>query len=391
MKTEFSALAFPGFSFFFLGFVSLAALGCQPQTAAESPEPGPALKSVTTPTMVVTDKEALSTIDLLDRADEHLREERYEKAVSDYRLVVENSLQSITRREALLGWGTALDLGGQPRQALVVYSRYVSEAPESPSRDKIAVRVVRLLVYLERYDEARARALILDLGSLAELEQIAIYGALALGALESGSLSEAESNISRARNLVDAGGFDRVGTPPLDVAALYFALGEVRRQRAAAIDFDPLPSDFATALEQRCQLILDAQSAYSESMRSQDAHFSSMSGVRVGELYHSLHQDIVSIPSPAQAASQESQQLFEGAMRLRYSILLRKSLSMMQATVDLLERSEGQTRWREQAQGFLEEIRLARDQEESAIDALPYTRAQLQQVLDEMAQRSQQP
>src|SRR5690606_9713493 len=142
------------------------------------------------------------------------------------------------------------------------------------------------------------------------------------------------------------------------------------------------------ALERRCQLILDAQGAYSEAMRSQDAHYSSMSGVKVGQLYKSLHRELTSIQAPPAAVSDDKRQLFEGAMRLRYSILLRKSLAMMEATVALLDRTQGSSRWRDKAREALLEIREEQRAEDSAIDALPYSRAQLQQVLDEMAQKA---
>src|SRR5690606_24453081 len=120
-------------------------------------------------------------------------------------------------------------------------------------------------------------------------------------------------------------GLDRVGVPSTDVAALYFSLGELRRLRSEELVFDPLPADFSQTLEQRCQLILDAQSAFSEAMRSNNAHWSSMSGVRVGELYQSLHGDLMAMPRPDAANTTEKKQLFEGAIRLRYSILLRKA------------------------------------------------------------------
>jgi hypothetical protein len=216
-----------------------------------------------------------------------------------------------------------------------------------------------------------------------------LLAARAFFQVQAGNLDSAQRLISRGRALVDAHSLDRVTVPPLDVAALFLALGEVRRLRAEKIGFDPIPENFAVVLEERCQLILDAQSAYSETMRSLDAHYSSMAGVKVGRLYQDLHSDLTSMPAPKAADTKERQQLFDGAMRLRYSILLRKSVAMMRATVDLLERSDRPSRWREKAKAALLEIEEAQKREQAALDALPYSRAQLQQVLDEMAARAQ--
>ena len=57
---------------------------------------------------------------------------------------------------------------------------------------------------------------------------------------------------------------------------------------------------------------------------------------------------------------------------------------MMRATVQMVERTGEKTPWREKAETSLKELEAAKEREEAAIDRLPYTRAQLQQVLDEM-------
>ena len=82
---------------------------------------------------------------------------------------------------------------------------------------------------------------------------------------------------------------------------MYFALGELRRMRAERIHFVPVPENFGAALEQRCQLLLDSQSAYSDAMRAYDSHWSAMAGYRVGELYQKLHEELMQVPAPKAA------------------------------------------------------------------------------------------
>lgn len=367
--------------------VACASAGKEPErpgTSRDEPRP----ESIRTSTSLISDGEAISLEELLDRADRQLEEEDYGKAASSYELAVEHATLDENRLRGLFGWGTALDLGGRPRDALRTYSRYVAEAPPGPRRDEAAVRKIRLLVYLERYEEAGVASSTVDISQRTPLQQLALLAARAHHQLEKGELDIAARTISKGRSIVDAQGLDRVTVPPTDVASLFFALGQLRFRRAEEITFDPLPENFTQVLEDRCQLILDAQSAYSETMRSRDAHWSSMAGVKVGQLYKNLYRDLMAIGPPEAAGTAEKRQLFEGAMRLRYSILLRKSLSMMEATVSLLERTHQESPWRQKAHEALEEIREAQKIEESAIDALPYSRAQLQQVLDEMAQRA---
>jgi hypothetical protein len=182
-------------------------------------------------------------------------------------------------------------------------------------------------------------------------------------------------------------GFDRLATIPRDVAAVYFALGELRRRKGEAIVFSPMPTDFPSALEERCQWMLDAQSAYSQAMRAEDAHWSAMAGVAVSDLYQELHHELMNMDRPLAAAETSKRELFEGALRLRYSILLTKAASMLRATLALRNKDRDSSRWVQRAEAALVEIEQAVAEEERVLTALPYTRVQLQQALDELARR----
>jgi hypothetical protein len=333
---------------------------------------------------VVTSVEALRVDELLARAELLLENKKYEAAARDFRLVAEHAEAEDVRLHALVGWGTALDLGARSGDALTVYRRAASKASDDALRTQLNVRIVRLLSYAERYKEAGDLSRTIEASERSPLEQIALFAARALSEIEESNLDDAERNVGRGRAIISDHSFDRVQVPPLDVAALYFAQGEIYRHRAAGIRFRPLPPNFIEQLEARCQLILDSQGAFSEAMRSEDAHWSSMSGVRVGELYKDLHRDLVTLPLPITVDSEERRQLLEGALRLRYSVLLRKSLAMMQATVALLERNDQQSPWRKRAREALLEIEEAQRREEEALDALPYTKEQLKAALQHL-------
>jgi hypothetical protein len=194
--------------------------------------------------------------------------------------------------------------------------------------------------------------------------------------------------IEKARTVVERERFDAAGRIPRDVAQLYYALGEVRRLRAARIVFVPVPEDFAVVLERRCQLILDAQSSYSDAMRAEDAHWSAMAGYRVGELYQSLHEDLMVVPAPGAADTPGRRQLFEGAMRLRYSILLEKARAMMQHTLKMAARTGERSEWVLRAERAARDLEQAEQREQAALDRLPHSRAELQRALDDLGQRA---
>jgi tetratricopeptide (TPR) repeat protein len=363
-------------------------LGCASSPAPHAPQNAQKQAPIEVPTTVVTSEEALGIEELLSRAQLSLQKRNFEDAIRDFRLVAEHAKEQEFRVRGLLGWGTALDLGGRPRQALPIYQRAASETADEDLRITLNVRIVRLFSYAERYREAGELSRTIDVSSRPPLEQIALHAARALSELEGSNMKDAERSIGLGRGIIFDHSFDQVQVPPLDVAALYFAQGEVHRLRARAIRFRPLPVNFLEQLEARCQLILDSQGAFSEAMRSEDAHWSSMSGVRVGELYQDLHRDLMDLPLPAAVDTVERRQLFEGALRLRYSGLLRKSLSMMQATVALLERNQQESPWRQRAREALSEIEEAQQREEKALDALPYSREQLRAALEHLERKA---
>jgi hypothetical protein len=74
-------------------------------------------------------------------------------------------------------------------------------------------------------------------------------------------------------------------------------------------------------------------------------------------------------------------------MRLRYSILLAKASSMMEHTVAMARRAGERSAWSGRAEAALHELATAREREERAIDALSYTRPQLQAALDDLEKK----
>src|SRR5690606_17591257 len=189
------------------------------------------------------------------------------------------------------------------------------------------------------------------------------------------------------QQIVEQHGFDRADRVSRDLAQLYFAVGEVRRLRAERIHFEPPLSDFPERLERRCQLLLDAQSAYSNAMRAHDAPWSARAGYRVGELYQKLHEAVMKVPPPDAAQSEGRRALFEGAMRLRYSVLLRKASTMLAHTLAMVERTGYSAQWVDKLHAARRSVDRALEAEEAALQRLPYTRDELEAALDHLRAR----
>lgn len=371
--------------------VALAAAGgcAHPSRAPEALAPTSA-ERIEVPRVVVTPEAVTSVDELYANAQRALDAHDYTAAAAGFQRVYELEPDGALADEALFWRGTAQDLGARVVDALRTYELLSRRFPDSPRTRTVLVRRTRLYTYLEQYSVAGqvADEVFARFTDLRPFEQITLLGAKALSLTAAGEIPQAEYYLEKARTVIEEHGLDAAGAIPRDLAQVYFALGETRRMRAEQIRFVPLPANFAGALEQRCQLILDAQSAYSDSMRAEDAHWSAMAGFRVGELYQRLHDDLMQVPPPSSADSVQRAQLFEGAMRLRYSILLEKARSMMTHTIEMARRTGERSVWIAKAEQSVRELDEAVRREHAALDALPYSRAQLEHALDDLSRKA---
>lgn len=338
---------------------------------------------------VVTPEGAADIDELYARAEKSMAEGDAKSAAREFDRVFRLDPNGPRAAEALQAAGLAHEQAGDRMTSVQRFEQLASRFPKhSLARDALT-RSIRLWCFLERWQRCgeASDALLTRHPDLDHIERIVAFGGKALSLVAAGDTDAASYYVEKARTIVEDHRLDAAGTITRDVAQLYFALGEVRRIRAEKITFQPMPANFAAVLEERCQLLLDAQTAYSDTMRAKDAHWSAMAGFRVGELYQKLHEDLMAIPQP-KADTDKKKQLFEGAMRLRYSILLDKALAMMEHTLSMSARTGEKSSWVEKAEDAKDKLKKAQKAEQAAIDRLPYTRAELQAALDDLAQKA---
>jgi len=356
-----------------------------PHSAAKINAPSPS--SAELARTVVTPEAATDIPELFEKATAQGQSKQYELSASSFERVFRLDPDGPLSDRSLFESAEMYDLAGKHEAALARYEQVARRFPKSELDRPARVRALRLLTYLEQYPRAGelAESTAAKYKDLLSFDQLAVLSARALSRLSAGDDAQAELAISRARDIIERESLDAAGRVPTELAPIYFALGELRRMRAERIHFVPVPENFALVLEQRCQLLLDAQSAYSDAMRAYDAHWSAMAGYRVGELYQKLHEEMMQVPPPKAADSERRRQLFEGAMRLRYSILLDKARSMLDHTVAMADRTGEQSAWVLKARQARDTLSRQTEEERRALARLPYTRQQLQQALDSLA------
>jgi|HubBroStandDraft_6_1064221.scaffolds.fasta_scaffold53833_2 tetratricopeptide (TPR) repeat protein len=374
--------------------LSLALLsGC-----AATPAPGPVMPpaaGAVTPTspvevapMVVSPFSELELEQQFEQGRSLLLHEKYKEAAEIFDRLTRLAPDGETAPPSLYNGALAREGLAEREAAVERYKKLLERFPDHPTTRGAYLRLLRLYSYLERWSDLAAVAdRALALKDLTVLEAIEAHGAKGLGLVEQDQVDDAARQVGLARDLIEEHRLGESGPPPIELAEVSFALGEVRKKRSERIVFDPVPPSFAEVLEQRCQGLLDAQGAYTEAMRSYDAHWSAMAGYRVGQLYQQLHRDVMRIP-PSKADTLRKKQLFEGAMRLRYRVLLEKGQKMMDGTVRLGARTGEDSAWVHRAEEAKRDIELALDDEKKALSKLPFTEDELQAALDLLKKQS---
>ncbi|MGC4090018.1 MAG: hypothetical protein QM756_19440 [Polyangiaceae bacterium] len=365
----------------------LAACGRSASPAA--PKAPPVEAHVDVPRTIVTPKDVSNIPELYAHATELAQRGEHGAAAREFARIATLDPEGELADDAMFQAGSEHDEASEFEEAANTYEQLGRRYPRSELKSAALVRATRLLSHLENFRKAgeMAQNVLASQAELGPFERVVLYGASALSRLDADDEQAAQTFIEKGRAVIDENQLDAAGRVSRDLSSLYFALGELRRRRAERIVFTPTPKDFANVLEQRCQLLLDAEGAYSDAMRAYDAHWSTMAGYRVGELYERLHEDLMRVTPPANADTLAKRQLFEGAMRLRFSILLEKALKMIEHTLSMAERTGEHSAWVDKSREAQTAIKNAMQRETAALAAIPYSRATLQLALDMLQRR----
>ncbi|HTQ06636.1 MAG TPA: tetratricopeptide repeat protein [Polyangiaceae bacterium] len=370
----------------FLGALLLTACAAPARVAAPAKP-----VQVEVPRIVVTSTETMTLAEMFAAGRAAAERSDFEKAASLFDRVVALEPHGELAGEALFLAAEARGLHGDQAGALERYEAVVDRYPEHARARDAAVRAVRILAYREEWDWAGRYAdrALEHATELQPLQLVAAYGGKALQSVSAGDDKRASVYVERGRDVVERNGLDLAGRLPSELAPLYFALGEVYRERSERVQLEPT-AEFPALLETRCQAILDAQRAYSDTWRAYDSFWSTLAGFRLAEMYEKLHVDVMAMGPPPTADTDALRALYEGGMRLRYSVLLEKARGMMEHTVAMAERTGEHTAWVERAREALRSISEAEAVEQASLDRLPYSRADLEDAFTELRKKAKE-
>jgi tetratricopeptide (TPR) repeat protein len=338
---------------------------------------------------VVTADEVTTEAELVERGERALMEQRWQDAADAYTTLLAADPSGPHAPEWMFDLGLACEGLEQRAKARDTFLDLARRFPTVPRARAALVRAATLDAFLE--DWAALQGIgdaLLARQEIDGVDHLVALGARGLARVELGDDVPASTDIHDGLDLADQLHYGDRDVLPVAVAQLRFALAELRRVRSERIRFDPLPPDFINKLEERCAGLLEAQSAYSQAVRSVDPHWAAMSGYRVGEMYRELHKDLIHIPPPASSKTGREKQIFYAFMHLRYRVLLEKGLREISQTIALGDRTGESSAWLARAHEAEAEMQTALSDEKAQIERMPFTEDEVKKALEGMEKKA---
>lgn len=344
----------------------------------------PSLPTHTATTTIVSPHTAGTPDELRQRGEQALVGQRWRDAIEAFEALLAAEPQRADAPAILLGLGMAYERLGERDKARILYQRIVDVHGASSQAKSALVRQTEIAIYQEQWSALVSSAeVLLARADIEPFERVQALAARALGRIEQGDEEHAMRDVQEGLDLADTLRLGTSGRLPVAVAELRYVLGEVRRLRSEKIRFqDADPTAFFFQFQARCDLLYGAQSAYTDAIRSIDPRWALRSGLRIGEMYRTLHRDVMAVPPPPKAKSAHQKQLAMGLMHRRYRVLLEKGLDMMDRVLALGAKMDDAAVWLDRAATQKAEIQAALDAERIEMAKLPFTEEELDKTLE---------
>ena len=318
--------------------------------------------------------DAYDAEELFAKANEALDAGKCDQAVPLYDKLVQEFASSRYTSAALYNAGLCLAQLEQKEPALAHFEKLIEELPDSPDVKHAIFQAGHLNVALERWPAAVARAdSLLERTDLDVDERVEAMTMRAQALLGQKQLEEAERQADQAL------AYQRTRAPELGdpywIGAANFVVAEAIRMRAEAMTFPNTTQEEQRAiLVKRAQLLLDAQRAYFDTIRSTNAHWAAASGNRIGAMYDTLWHDIMAAPVP-ESLSPEAKLVYPQELAKLIKPLLRHAIRYWELTLMMVERTGVQTEWAEATKRDLERTRALLLEQPPGPGGLPPTPA----------------
>ncbi|MEZ4253128.1 MAG: hypothetical protein R3B99_33385 [Polyangiales bacterium] len=316
---------------------------------------------------------------LFEQGLREMRNERCEAAVPIFDRVADEFEGSRFVSPALYDAGLCLRRLERFEEAADRFERLIREVPDSDDLRHATYQLLHLRVKLARWDAGLELADRMlrerDLTPDERVEAMALRAQLLLGKGDrDGAARQARDTLSWARTRRP----EEEVRDTHSLAAADYVYAETLRMRSEEI---VLPqggvAEQRPVLEQRAQLLLDAQRAYFDSIRRQHPDWAAAAGYQIGAMYDTFWTTIMEAPTPPPASPLEGEllQVYEEEYRTSLARLVkplvRHAIRYWELTLLMVERAGLESEWTERIREDLERARTRLLEQPEGPEGLP--------------------
>ncbi|XXF76664.1 hypothetical protein P2318_26950 [Myxococcaceae bacterium GXIMD 01537] len=264
------------------------------------------------------------------------------------------------RRAALYNAGLAHERVEEWSEAYQRFSELADAARGQGDALDATFRVAETLYHLERYADAAAL-----LGVLAARQDISVNRRLeaqvqqGVCELEGGGAEQAEATLRKALGVYEALPESEQGdVDDYFPAQAHFFIGEIYRLHYETVKLDPARGSdkLAEDLNYKAELLLSAQGHYLRSIRVGNGYWATAAGAQIGQMYEALYEHMVNSPAPAELNAEEAQ-VYRQELRKKIRVLLTKSISIYERTLEAAERIGSQNTFVDRTRESLRKVK----------------------------------
>lgn len=330
-----------------------------------------------------------TAMELRAKAENALLAQRYREAADAFEALLAGDAAAGNEPSLIYDLAVAYEGLGEREKARARYREVVRRFPSDERARNALVREVSLDAHLEDWSAlGDAGETILARADNDPAERMLGLGARALSRVHLDDDTAAMRAVQQGLELMDETRYGATGQLPVAAAMLKYANGELRKLRSEKISLNPPGPDFLHKLEMRCAFLLEAQSSYADAIRAVDPQWAAMSGYRVGEMYRTLHQELMKIPPTEKAKTEHDKQLFYGIMHVRYRVLLEKGYDLMKRTLAFGDRTGASAAWMKRAEALKVEMEKTLEEEKATIAKFPFTEEEIERALEIMKKKA---
>jgi tetratricopeptide (TPR) repeat protein len=378
-----------------VAMLALVVAGCVTSGCGASPTPAPSVppappKHEQTQNQIISSKTDGTAKELFAKGEQAIAQQKWQDAVDAFGALLAAEPNDPHAAEAIYQLAFAHENLGDRDAARAKYRELVTRFPGDRNARQALQREANIDAYAEDWKAlGEAGSLLLARQDADDIDRMTGLGARGLAKVAADDETGGFKDINDGLDLADTLHYGALGRLPVPVAQLRFGLAEVRRVRSEKIKLMPVTPDFVMKLELRCAGLLDAQTAYADAIRSVDPHWAAMSGYRVGEMYRTLHHELMAIPPTELAKTESDKQLFYAIMHVRYRALMEKGIEMMNRTLALAEKTQDTSSWVTRAKDAKKEMEVTLEEEKAQLAKLPFTEKEVEAALDLMKKKAE--